>query len=127
MTALDPAFMERALERIWKAMFAIGAGGAIVVWAWRGWEWGVGFLLGSAASALNFRWIKQMVEALGVESPTRQRVAILAGLRYLILAAGGYAILNYSSISIAAALAGIFVSVAAVILEIVFELIYART
>ena len=119
--------MERALERIWKAMFAIGAGGAIVVWAWRGWEWGVGFLLGSAASALNFRWIKQMVEALGVESPTRQRVAVLAGLRYLILAAGGYAILNYSSISIAAALAGIFVSVAAVILEIVFELIYART
>src|SRR5262245_1738476 len=129
MTALDPVFMERAVERIWKAMFAIGVGGAIVAWAWRGWEWGAGFLLGAAASALNFRWIRQMVLALGGDqpSPTRQRVAVLAGLRYFILGVGAYVILNYSSISLAAALVGLFVCVAAVILEIVFELIYART
>ena len=127
MTGLDPAFAERALDRIWKAMFAIGAGGAIIAWGWRGWEWGAGFLLGAAASAMNFRWLKQIVDSLGIERPTRQHVVVLAGLRYLILGAGGYAILNYSSISIAAALAGLFVSVAAVIIEIVIELLYART
>ena len=125
MTGLDPAFAERAVNRIWKAMFAIGAGGALAAWAWRGWEWGAGFLLGAVASTLNFRWMKQIVDALGIERPTRQRVAVLAGLRYLLLGAGAYVILNYSSISIAAALVGLFVSVAAVIVEIVIELIYA--
>lgn len=125
MTSLDPAFAERAVDRIWKAMFAIAAGGALAAWAWRGWEWGAGFLLGAAASTLNFRWMKQIVDALGIERPTRQRVAVLAGLRYLLLGAGAYVILNYSSISIAAALVGLFVSVAAVIVEIVIELIYA--
>jgi hypothetical protein len=51
----------------------------------------------------------------------------MLGLRYLILGAAGYVILNYSSLSLAAAMAGLFVPVAAVILEILFELIYART
>lgn len=128
MTSLDPAFAERAQNRIWKIMFVLGAGGVIVLWAWRGWMWGAGFLLGAAASGLSFRWMKRMVDSLGVvERPSRQHVAVLAGLRYLVLGAGAYAILNYSSISIAAALAGLFVSVAAVILEIVIELLYART
>jgi hypothetical protein len=49
------------------------------------------------------------------------------GLRYLLLAAGAYVIVNFTSLSLPAALAGLFVPVAAVILEIVFELIYASS
>jgi hypothetical protein len=49
------------------------------------------------------------------------------GLRYLLLAAGAYAIVNFTSLSLPAALMGLFVPVAAVILEIVFELIYASS
>jgi ATP synthase I subunit len=127
MTVLDPAFSARAIERIWKAMFAIGAGGALAAFGWRGWEWGAGFLVGAAASALNFRWIKQIVDALSRETPTQARVAVLAGLRYLLLGGGAYVIVKYSSISIAALLMGLFVSAAAVIVEIVIELAYART
>jgi hypothetical protein len=54
-------------------------------------------------------------------------VAVVFGLRYLILAAGAYAIVKYSELSLAAALAGLFVAVAAVLVEILFELVYAGT
>ena len=53
-------------------------------------------------------------------------LGVLYHLRYLLLGCGAYVILRYSSISMAAALAGSFVSAAAVIVEILFELTYAR-
>lgn len=122
----DERFFERALSRIGKAMLAIGAGGLIAATAWRGWTWGAGFGLGAAASWLNFRWMKQVVDALGSKRPTRKRVAVLAGLRYALLGGGAYVILHYSPVSVTATLAGLFVAVAAVIVEICFELVYAR-
>jgi ATP synthase I chain len=122
----EERFAERALDRIWKAIFAIGAGGALLAFFWNGWTWCGGFLLGAGASVLNFRWMKQIVDALGSTRPTRKRVAILAGLRYLLLGGGAYVIVEYSSISISGVLLGLFVPVAAVIVEIIIELIYAR-
>lgn len=122
----DDRFFERALDRITKATFAIAAGGLIAAAAWGGWRWGAGFALGAAVSWLNFRWLKQVVEALGESRPTRKRVAILAGLRYALLGGGAYVILHFSSVSMTAALLGLFVSVAAVVIEICFELVYAR-
>jgi hypothetical protein len=122
----DDAFFDRAQARISKAMFAITAGGLLGATAWRGWTWGAGFAVGAAASWLNYRWLKQIVNVLGDSRPTRKRVAILAGLRYALLGGGAYVILRYSSVSTTAALVGLFVAVAAVIVEICFELVYAR-
>ena len=122
----DDVFFDRAQARISKAMFAIAAGGLVGATAWRGWTWGAGFAVGAAASWLNYRWLKQIVNALGDSRPTRKRVAILAGLRYALLGGGAYVILRYSSVSVTAALVGLFVAVAAVIVEICFELVYAR-
>lgn len=122
----DDRFFERALGRISRAAFAIGAGGLIAATLWRGWTWGAGFALGAAVSWLNFHWLKQIVDALGRSRPTRRRIAILAGLRYALLGGGAYVILHYSSVSMTAALLGLFVAVAAVIVEICFELVYAR-
>ena len=59
----EERFFERALERIARAAFAIAAGGVIVVTVWKGWAWGVGFAVGAAASWLNFRLLKQIVDA----------------------------------------------------------------
>jgi hypothetical protein len=123
----DDRLFDRALERISRAMLAIAAGGTIAAAAWRGWTWGAGFALGAAASWLNFRWLKQIVDALSGKRPTRKRVAILAGLRYILLGGGAYVILHYSSISLHAALAGLFVAAGAVIVEILIQLVYART
>jgi hypothetical protein len=122
----DDRFFERALERIAKATFAMAVGGVILAAAWGGWTWGAGFALGAAASWINFQVLKRVVEALGENRPTRARVAVLAGLRYALLGGGGYAILHYSSVSLTATLLGLFVAVAAVIVEICFELVYAR-
>jgi hypothetical protein len=79
------------------------------------------------ASWLNFRWLKQVVDALGGRRPTRTRVAVLAGLRYLLLGGGAYVILHYSPVHVGAALTGLFTAVAAVIVEMLLELVYARS
>ena len=126
MTATpDERHLERAVKRIWKVMWSVAAGGAIALFIWRGWTWSVGWLIGSAVSALNFRWLKQLTEAIGGEA-AKPRKAVFLGMRYLLLGGGSYVILKYSAISLPAALSGLFVSVAAVIVEILFELVYAR-
>lgn len=126
----DQAFFDRALARIHVLIALLTVAGLIAAAVHGGWKWGVGFVLGAAASWLNFRWLKQMVNSLGhaaTGKPPKVRVAVFFGLRYVLLAAAGYAILNYSTISLVAGLIGLFVPAAAVILEILFELIYAGT
>jgi hypothetical protein len=115
-----------ALARIGKLMWAIAAGGAIGLTVWRGWTWSAGWLIGSAVSALNFRWMKQMADGLGRQA-AKPRKAVFLGMRYLLLGGGLYVILKFTAISLPATLAGLFLLVAAVMLEILFELaMYAR-
>ena len=124
---MDP---ERAIGRISRLTIALTAVGAVLYFGIAGWRGGVGFLLGGAIAYLNFRWLKKTVYALGETAagkPPRARVAVFLGLRYLILGLTAYAILRFSEISLTACLVGLFVPTAAVILEILFELIYART
>jgi hypothetical protein len=121
----DEHLLERGVERIWKVIGAVAGAGAVALFLWRGWNWSAGWLIGSTVSALNFRWLKQLTDALG-GPPARSTKAVFLGMRYLLLGGGCYVILKYSAISLSAALAGLFVSVAAVIVEILFELIYAR-
>jgi hypothetical protein len=116
---------DRAIRRIERAMFALAVAGAIACFAWGGWAWLAGWLLGSAASVLNFRLLRRAVFALGSDS-AKPRVAVGFAVRYLLLGVGGYVILKYTAISLLAALAGLFVSAAAVIVEILIELVYAR-
>jgi hypothetical protein len=126
MTTADERLLAQGVERIYRAMFVIGVGGTLGALAWKGWKVGAGFALGAAVSWLNFRWWKQIVDALG-GGHAKRRTAIFLGLRYLLLGGGAYAILHYSPISLPAALAGLFVAAAAVIAEIFFELLYARS
>jgi hypothetical protein len=120
---------ESALRRISHATVALAAAGCLVCLFLRGWRWAVAYLLGAAASYLNFRWLKRGVDALGAALYSRPspKFAILIGLRYVLLGAAAYAIVNFTSLSLPAALIGLFVPVAAVILEIVFQLIYAAS
>jgi hypothetical protein len=122
----DEQFLERAVARIARAMLLFAAAGVIAAFLWRGPAWGAGFALGSAVSWLNFRWLKQLVYTLGSHR-ARPRTAVKMGFRYLLLGGGAYVILKYLPLNQLAALAGLFVSVAAVIVEILFELVYART
>src|SRR5689334_20597999 len=113
---------ERGLERIEKLMFALAGGGAIALLPWRGWAWSVGWILGCTASMLNFHWLRRVTDSLG-GGAGKDRKAVLLGLRYLLLGGGAYVILRFTAISLPAALAGLFVPVAAVIIEILIELV----
>jgi hypothetical protein len=123
ITNADDGFYERVTSRIFKVMLAIAGVGTLVALVWRGWSVGAGFALGSALSWINFRWLKHAVDSLSGKR-ARPRLAWLAGFRYLLLGGVAYVILSYSSISLGATLAGLFVSITAVIAEIFFEVIY---
>ena len=123
ITNADDDFYERVTSRIFKVTLAIAGAGTLAALVWRGWRVGAGFALGSALSWINFRWLKHAVDSLSGKS-ARPRLAVLAGFRYLLLGGAAYAILRYSSISLRATLAGLFVSLTAVIVEIFFEVVY---
>jgi hypothetical protein len=126
----DQLFYGRALARIQFLMVFLSVAGLVAAAVYGGWRWAAGYLLGAIASYANFRWLKQIVSALSdaaARKPPSTRVAVIFGLRYLLLGISAYVILNFSTLSLAAAFAGLFVSVAAVILEILYELTYART
>lgn len=124
-TTPDPLSFEGAAARIGKilqAIAVIGTGGALVL---GGWKTGVGFLLGAALSGLNFHWLHKLVRGLGGDSKPRGRTVIL-GFRYLILGAGAYVIVRLFRINPTAVLAGLFVLTAAVFVEVIVEIVYAR-
>jgi len=111
--------------RLNKLIFAVAAGGTITAGWWRGWQAAGGFALGAAVSWVNYRWLARTVRRLG-EKRSSAGMSVLAGLRYAILGLGAYVILRFSRISLPAALAGLFVSVAAVLTEAIIQLWYAR-
>lgn len=117
--------------RIYRNMAALGLAGTLVGFFRFGGAFALGFFVGAAFSAVNFWFWHRLVRKLGAEpeDPDRPRQAptVMFGMRYLLFGLGGYAILNYFEASLLAALAGIFVAVAAVILEILFELIYGTS
>src|ERR1035437_7584848 len=123
ITIPDDEFYERVTSRIFMVMLAIAGAGTMAALVWRGWKVGAGFALGAAISWINFRWLKHAVDSLSGKR-ARPRLAVLAGVRYLLLGGGAYVIVIYSPISRRATLAGLFVSVTAVIAEIFFEVVY---
>lgn len=117
----------KAAARMYATMFALALGGTLAALAWKGAGAAAGFLLGAVASLLNFRWLKQLTDTLGGVRKPRKRLVFWLAFRYALFGGGGYVIFKYSEISLAAALLGLLVAVAGVILEILYELIYART
>ena len=111
-------------------MLALASIGAIAAFYLRGAPWGVGFLVGSVISILNFRSFEKIAAMTGVVAdgrPPKRKSAVFLGLRYFVFAGAAYAIIRVFEANFLAALAGFFVCVAAVLFEILYELIYAGT
>ena len=125
MAALDDLSYERVVGRITRIIAVLAAAGTVVAFAAGGWSWAAGFALGSAASWLSFRSLKQIVGSIGAEHPPPS-VGWIAALRYLVIGSVAYVIVEYTVVSLHAALAGLLLSTAAVLVEILIELIYAR-
>ncbi len=130
MTASN-ATVGEDLKRVEYLTLGLGAAASPFVLLRWGWLAAAGFLVGVLVSWINFRWLKQGVNALtraataqpGEESvriPKRVYVRLVA--RYVLLLAVLCAILFGSWLPGGAVLAGLFAVVAAVVVEIIYRL-----
>lgn len=116
-----------ATRRIAWLTVALGAGGTLVLLFWKGLPWALGYLLGAAISLLNFAFFRSIAEALGpTGTPPARGSRILLILRLLIVGAVVFAMMKFSGVALAGVLTGLFCTAAAVLLEILYELFYAR-
>ncbi|MBK9169813.1 MAG: ATP synthase subunit I [Bryobacterales bacterium] len=119
-----------ALRRTFRLALWVGLAGMAAAWIWGGWQAGLGFAMGAGASAFNLHVLHRAVAGLGAVAeggPAPTGYAMAAGLRYLLIAAGAYVIVKYSPFTLGAALAGLFVPVAAILLATLYELFYGTT
>jgi hypothetical protein len=130
----DPAqaaaehFYSGALSRIARFMAVLAP--LLIAAAW--WRFGVraaiGLALGCAIAYVNFIWLKRVIagfvdRATGTAtSESGQGIVFRFLLRYVLMALGAYAILTVSPASLNGLLAGLFLPVAAIACEAVYEL-----
>jgi len=134
----EPNFYDGVLTRIVRIGIVLGAAGTIYAAVKFGPRIGIGFLAGAILSILNFHGLRRLVEgleALAAPNPDGSQKRVSAGmrgswmfwaLRYAIFFGAAYVIVKGLNISLMPVLAGLFVVAAAILLEIVYELTYAR-
>ena len=128
--APSEAFYKAVERRIEWLTLAVGAAGAMLAgWKW-GWRGGVGLAFGAVLSWLNFRWLERGIGALFLaataspnsEPPRVSRwiyVRFFARMALLVFAV--YVILKGAWFPGRAVLAGLFSLIAAIIIEVTFE------
>jgi|HubBroStandDraft_4_1064222.scaffolds.fasta_scaffold2016749_1 hypothetical protein len=121
----DQAFYERFIRRVTWIILALALTGSAVLAIIKGIRIGLAFLIGATVSYGSFWGWRQLVDALTPEPKKRSSFPLV--LRILLLIALAYAIIRFLGLNVAAAASGLLVSAAAVLLELIYELIYART
>ena len=123
MPGSDPGSYDRFVRRVQWIILALAVAGALGLSFSRGIRTGMAFVVGSAISFTSFWGWQRVVDALG---PTpRKRGRLFFVLRLLALVALACVIIKYLRLNVAAAAVGLLVSGAAVILELIYEMIYA--
>ena len=138
-----PAAEERLLSgadrRMATTMWIVGIAAMPLCWLWQGWRGAGGFAIGAVLSAVNFRWMKGAVSSLATlasqtasalgEPPPRPAgsagMAIRIVLRYALIGAGAYVIFKSSIVSLGAFFAGLFLYLAAILVEVAYEIFYS--
>lgn len=120
----DQDFYERALRRIQILTAFVGVAGTLVVLALQNFRSAAGFLLGAALSAVNFYGIAKMAKALGGSSKPGPLAAVLIALRYLLISCAIYVMIRFVGFGPVAVLWGLLAAFGAVVLEILYELIF---
>jgi len=100
----DELFYRRAMRRIYLNILWLSVAGVMVA-AWRlGLAWALGFLIGASASAINFRWLHNMVDSVGPDSrKPGKKLGLFLSFRYLLLGGAGYVIVRYFEVDYARA------------------------
>lgn len=119
---------ERRIEYI---TLGIGVAAAVVAGILWGWRAGVGVACGAGLSWVNYRWMKQGIDALAEIARPQQdaekvRVPKIVYLkfigRYGLLIVAAYVMLSHFELPVASVLGGFFAVVAAVLAEVTGQL-----
>ncbi len=124
MTLVDDAQYNRPVRRIRRTVVILGSAGTLVVSIVYGWRTGAGFLACAAVSFLTVWRQQRVVESLGFSTSRKRLPMLRLMLQFAVLAAAGYVIVKYLELNRLAAVSGLLVAGIAVILEIIYELIY---
>jgi hypothetical protein len=129
--AEDESFYAAAERRIEHFTLAIGAIASIATGIFWNLKAGAGVAAGALLSWINYRWLKQGINALarlsteqaGAEKPRVPASVYLKFLgRYALLIVAAYAILRGFSLPAPSFMAGLFAVVAAVLVEMTVQL-----
>jgi hypothetical protein len=123
MAASESSSNDQFFQRVRWIILALGLAGAIGLTAAKGFRFGAAFLIGAAISFASFWGWQRVVDALGPNQGSRSNRFFV--LRLIALGALACVIIKYLRLDVAAATIGLLVSGAAVILELIYEMIYA--
>lgn len=122
------AFYSGALNRIRHSMIVLAFALSAAAW----WKFGrsaaLGFFLGCVIAYLNFHWLKSGVSSLAdrvtdtAKPQSGKRIVARFLLRYLLLGAAAYGILTSFPASLRGLFAGLFLPVAGIACEALYEL-----
>jgi hypothetical protein len=117
-----------ACDRLVRNTLLLGGLGcvlALVVWEWRS-AIGVGMMTGIAWYSV--RWFRKLLESIKPDAEaTDTKETRFFVFRYVFLGLGIYGILTFLGPQPYALLGGILIAPAAVVLELFYQILYART
>ena len=119
---------DKGIARVPVLIAALGLIGGCVAWPVGGVSSASAFLVGAAAAYFNFRLLERFVNRLGrlaaaePGKPSKVSGAMLF-IQFALFVAGAFVIIRVSGFNVVAALCGFLVCPAAVMAEILYELI----
>jgi hypothetical protein len=118
-------FYDRSFRRIDRTAYILAGIFILGVLFQRGWREALGCAIGALLSFVNLRLWKRVANSIAPDGRVPGTgSATMLGLRYLLLGSIIFVIINYFEVSLLAVLAGLLVSVAAVILEMLYQLVF---
>jgi hypothetical protein len=127
----NETFHAGALARIQRGMIVLGVGFSVAAWKFLGWRIAAGLACGSLIGYGNFHLLKRVVGGVverTVLSGHRQSgkgIVLRFVLRYFAVASAAYVILTSYPTSLHAFLVGLFLPVAAILCEAMYEVYMA--
>jgi len=121
-------FYSGALLRIGRFMALLAPLLVLGFWWKFGWRSAAGLACGCSIAYVNFHWLKRVIAGFvdrasgAATSQSGQGIVFRFLLRYFLMALGAYVILTVSPASLNGLLAGLFLPVAAIGCEAVYEL-----
>jgi hypothetical protein len=122
---LRPEEFEAAIARLPVWILGLAVAGTLIAGSFRGLSEAGGFLLGALAAYLNFRLIERAANRIAGKKARKPRRGTGAWvfIQFAGVVGGAFVIIEYSGFNLTAAFFGFLVCPAAVVLEIVYELL----